>query len=58
MVRLAVPAGVESMTVGLARRRGDGCDATEMRERGFALSRCGLSPAATNKIAAVWIPTP
>ena len=35
MVGLAVPAGVEAMPGGLARRCGQGCDTAEVRERGF-----------------------
>ena len=38
MVGLAVPAGVESMAVDLARGCGQGCDTAEVRERGFG---CG-----------------
>ena len=37
VVRLSVPAPVETMTVGLARRRFDGRDATQVRERGFVI---------------------
>ena len=38
MVRLTVAAGVEPESfLGLARRRGEGCDATQMRERSFVL---------------------
>ena len=38
MVRLAVAAGVEpEALVGLARRHGEGCDATQIRERSFVL---------------------
>ena len=36
MVRLAVPARVQTVTINLARRREQRRDATEMRERGFA----------------------
>src|SRR5579862_9288769 len=37
MVRLTVPARVESMPIDLSGRREQGCDAAEMRERRFAL---------------------
>ena len=36
MVRLAVPTGVQAMTVDFPRRRPQGRDATQMRERRFA----------------------
>ena len=36
MVRLAVPAGVQTVTVDFSRRRRQWCGATQMRERSFA----------------------
>ena len=58
MVGLAVPAGVQTVTVDFPRRRRQWCDAAQMREGASLFSRCGLSPAATSRIAAVLIPTP
>ena len=52
------PPGVQTVTVDFPRRRRQWCDAAQMREGASLFSRCGLSPAATSRIAAVLIPTP
>ena len=59
MVRLPVPAAVESIPVGLFPVvAGNGATPHRFAHAASQPTRSALSPAATNKIAAVSIPTP
>ena len=59
VVGLAVAAAVEPVAGrSCPTRRGSGRRRTGARRRLRSVIRSALSPAATNKIAAVWMPTP
>ena len=58
IVGLAVAAPVKPVAYGPSRRRLDGTGAAQCCEGRFRLHAFGLSPAVTNRAAAVSAPTP